>query len=99
MDSEWFVSNYFILNRPIPQIWSATVDPLFFLHHAVRHVADATRGNVLLNTNCRWSINCGMTGNAVVRRISGHTTAELPVLTPPLESTFSFPTVDLHLST
>ena len=81
----------------ISHIWNVATDPLFFLHHAVCLATNAMREKSA-NASCRWSISYGMTGNASARRTSGRTMVEPLVLTPPLASTLSSLTVDLHSS-
>ena len=37
MDPKWFVTICFILSRTTSHIGNVAVDPLFYLHHAVRY--------------------------------------------------------------
>ena len=52
MDPQRFVLRSFgsSLTGPISDIWTVTADPLFYLHHAVRHAVNAIQGNVLTRT-------------------------------------------------
>jgi len=80
-------------------------EPLTFVTRSI--VLSSPRGKsfhahcVKMHANLiyRWSISCGMTGNAAARRTFGRSTAEVSPPTLLLVSTISSPTVDLLSST
>jgi hypothetical protein len=59
--------------------WHNTLEPLFFMHHAVRISILIFRlhKTPFILRGCRWSTKSGLTGNTGTRLISGHTKEDL----------------------